>query len=214
LVAQDSDSPAGQFTQLTRETGAPVANTAAITKVTTGKVRLSYAFLFHPRTQTDDNGNEQTPKYTVTLLIPKSDTATMSKLRAAQKQALEDGKSSKFGGSIPKKWVDTIHDGDEEADLEKNPEYAGHFYVTVGNTRKPGIVDRDLQPIVDDTEVYSGCYARVSVNAYPYANHGKKGVSFSLRNVQKWADGEPFAGISRAEDDFDPIDDDDEDDLI
>lgn len=192
-----------------------MANTAAITKVTTGKVRLSYAFLFTPRAQTNDAGEPQTPKYSTVLLIPKSDKATYNKLRAAQKQALEDGKTSKFGGKIPKGWKDTIHDGDEEADLDANPEYAGHWYVTVSNTRKPGIVDRDLQPIVDDTEVYSGCYARVSVNAFPYSSHGNKGVSFSLRNVQKWADGEPFGGISRAEDDFDPLDDDeDEDSLI
>jgi hypothetical protein len=187
---------------------------AAATKVITGKVRLSYAFLFKPRAQTNDAGEQQTPRYSVTLLIPKSDEKTMQALRDAQKQALEDGKSSKFGGKIPKNWKDTIHDGDEDADLDANPEYAGHYYVTVGNTRKPGIVDRDREIITDDTEVYSGCYARVSLNAFPYSNSGNKGVSFSLRNVQKWADGEPLGGvITRAEDEFDSLDDED-DDLI
>ena len=86
------------------------------TKVVTGKVRLSYVHLFEPFS----NNPDQDAKYSCVLLIPKSDKTTYNKLRAAQKSALENGKT-KFGGSIPKSWKDTIHDGDEEADLERNP---------------------------------------------------------------------------------------------
>ena len=183
--------------------------TPAQTKVITGKVRLSYAHLFEPFS----NQPNQDAKYSVVLLIPKTDKATIRALRAAQQAALESGKDSRFGGRIPKDWKDTIHDGDE-ADLDKNPEYEGHLFMSVSSKTKPGIVDGNVQPILDSTEVYSGCYARVSINAFPYSQSGNKGVSFGLNHVQKLADGEFLGGRSKAEDDFDSVADDDDDNLI
>lgn len=178
---------------------------ASATKVITGKVRLSYAFLFKPRKR-DGDGEDREPQYSTAILIPKNTPEgreTYKKLRAAQQAALEEGKA-KLGGTIPKKWKDTIHDGDEEADLDNNPEYAGHWYLTASNTRKPGLIDRDRDPILEESDLYSGCYARVSLNAYAYNYQGTKGVTFSLRNVQKLADGEAFGGVNTApEDDFD-----------
>lgn len=176
------------------------------TKVVTGKVRLSYVHLFEPFT----NNPDQEAKYSTVLLIPKSDKTTYKKLRKAQQAALENG-VAKFGGKIPKTWKDTIHDGDEEADLDRNPEYAGHWYMSVSAKTKPGIVDRDVNPIMDSTEVYSGCYARVSINAFAFNTQGSKGVSFGLNHVQKLADGESLTGRSRAEDDFDRVEDDEDD---
>lgn len=177
-------------------------------KVVTGKVRLSYVHLFEPYTS-DPEKNE--PKYSTVILVPKSDKVTIAALRKAQQEALEAGKA-KFGGKIPKDWKDTIHDGDEEADLDDNPEYAGHWYLTVSSNAKypPGLIDRAKRPILDATELYSGCYARVSAVAFAFNTSGNKGVSFGLRNVQFLADGEPLGGVSRAEDDFDDLDDEDE----
>lgn len=188
---------------------ATTTSTPSATKVVTGKVRLSYVHLFEPYGQ-----NGQEAKFSCVLLIPKTDKTTIAKLRAAQETALENGKTNKFGGSIPKNWSDTIHDGDEEADLERNPEYAGHLYMSVSAKTRPGIVDRDVQPVLDSTEVYSGCFARVSVNAFPYNTQGKKGVSFGLNHVQKLADGDFLGGRSKAEDDFDSVDGEEEDSLI
>ena len=170
----------------------------ATTKVVTGKVRLSYAHLFEAHASFDN----QVAKYSTVILIPKSDTKTVNAIKAAQKAALENGKATKFNGKIPNNWTNTLKDCDEEADLEKNPEYAGHYSMTVSNLQKPGIVDRDLQPILDRSEVYSGCYARVSINAFPFNNSGNKGVSFGLNHVQKLEDGEPLGSVTRAEDDF------------
>jgi len=190
--------------------------TAAPTKVVTDKVRLSYCHLFEPFSSFEG----QDPKYSVVILIPKSDTRTIKKIKAAQQAALELGKASKFNGSIPKNWKNTLHDGDEEADLDKNPEYEGHYYMTVSNKTKPGVVDQALNAVIDQTEVYSGCYARVSLNAYAFNVSGSKGVSFGLNHVQKLEDGEPFGSFSRAEDDFDVVEgfesdnDMDDDDLI
>lgn len=168
------------------------------TRVVTGKVRLSYVHLFEPYTSDPD----QEAKFSTTILIPKSDKATMAKLRAAEEAAKEIGKSSKWDGKIPGNLSSIIHDGDEEADLERNPEYAGHYYMAMSSKQRPGVVDQNLNAILDSTQVYSGCYARVSINAFPYNAKGKKGVSFGLNNVQFLEDGEPLGGRTRAEDDF------------
>lgn len=188
-----------------------MATTASATKVVTGTVRLSYVHLFEPYAQ-DSNDEE---KYSCVLLIPKSDKRTLKKIEDATKAAAEQGKSSKFDGSIPKNLQTTLHDGDEEGDLEKNPEYEGHMYMSVSSKTKPGIVDQNVDPVMDSTEVYSGCYARVSINAFPYNYKGKKGVSFGLNHVQKVKDGDFLGGRSRAEDDFEALDDEGgDDDLI
>jgi hypothetical protein len=177
------------------------ASTPSKTKVVTGKVRLSYVHLF----EAFSNLAGQDPKYSCVLLIPKTDKVTIKKIRAAQQAALEAG-TAKFGGKIPAKWEDTLHDGDEEADLERNPEYEGHMYMSVSSKTKPGIVDENVNAILDSTAVYSGCFARVSINCFAYNSAGKKGVSFGLNHVQKMADGDFLGGRSKAEDDFDALD--------
>jgi hypothetical protein len=174
------------------------------TRLVTGEVRLSYCHLFEPYT----SDPEKEPRYSVTILIPKSDKDTLSKINKAIEVAKEEGKP-KWGGKVPATLKLTLHDGDEEADLEKNPEYAGHMFMAMSSKTRPGVVDRDVQPVLDPTQVYSGCYARVSINAFPYSNSGNKGVSFGLNNVQFLRDGEPLGGRTRAEDDFDAIEGDD-----
>lgn len=180
--------------------------TASSTKVVTGPVRLSYVHLFEPYS----NNPDQEAKYSCVLLIPKSDKATLRKLESAIEAAKEAGKHSRFGGSIPKNLKLTLRDGDEEADLERNPEYEGHMFMSVNSKTRPGIVDKDVNPIMDSTEVYSGCFARVSINAFAYNTQGNRGISFGLNHVQKIADGDFLGGRSRAEDDFDAVGDDDE----
>lgn len=168
------------------------------TKVVTGKVRLSYVHLFEPYS----NNPDQEAKYSTTILIPKSDTTTMDKIRKAQAAAAEAGKTKVFGGKIPTALKTTLHDGDEEADLERNPEYAGHYYMALSSKTRPGVVDASLNAVIDPTQVYSGCYARVSMNAFPYSNSGNRGISFGLNNVQFLDDGPALGGRTRAEDDF------------
>lgn len=179
-----------------------VANTPSVTKVVTGEVRLSYVHVF----EAFANNPDQDPKFSVVLLIPKTDTKTVAAIRRAQQAALEAGKETKFGGRVPKAWKDTFRDGDEEGDLDRNPEYEGHWFMTVSSKTKPGVVDQDVNPILDSTEVYSGCYARVSINAFPFSTQGNKGVSFGLNHVQKLRDGDYLGGRSKAEDDFGPVD--------
>lgn len=184
------------------------------TRVVTGVVRCSYVHLTKPYSQ---DPVKQEPKYSVVILIPKSDTKTLNKIKAAIEAAKEQGKTQKWGGST-KGVTTTLHDGDDEekVDHERNPEYAGHYYMTVSakESNRPGIVDRDLNKILDESEIYSGMYARVSINAFAYLYQGKKGVSFGLNNVQKVKDGEPLGGRTSAESDFDDDEDLGDDDMI
>lgn len=182
-----------------------MANTPSATKVLTGKVRLSYVHVFESYAQNP----EQDKKYSCVLLIPKSDKVTLAKIQRGFEAAAEAGKA-KFNGKVPTNLKTTLHDCDEEDDLEASPENAGCYRMSVSSKTQPGIVDKDVNPIIDSTEVYSGCYARVSINAYAYNTNGNKGVTFGLNHIQKLADGDFLGGRSRAEDDFDPIDDDDE----
>lgn len=186
----------------------PVTNTT--TKVVTGEVRLSYAHLFEPWS----NDPDIPAKYSTAILIPKSDKKTISAIKSAIEAATASGKS-RFGDSWGKKGVKTtLHDGDTEADLEANPEYEGHYYMSVSSNTQPGIVDRLVNPILDSSEVYSGCFARVSINAFPYNAKGNQGVSFGLNHVQKLRDGDYLGGRTRASDDFDALEDEDDGDSV
>lgn len=185
-----------------------MATAPAPTHVVTGVVRLSFVHVFEPWSAKP----EQEKKYSVMLLIPKGEKDTLKKLRGAQQAALEDGKSKTFGGSIPKAWKDTLRDGDEEKDTEEYPEFAGHWFMSVNSKNRPGVVDNALNTIMDSTELYSGCYARVDINAFPFNTNGNKGVSFGLNNIMKVRDGEPLGGVrSKAEDVFAEFAGDDED---
>lgn len=177
------------------------------TKVITGKVRLSYAHLFKP--VAIDDGQE--PKYSVCLLIPKSDKQTLKKIKAAVEAAKQAG-ASKWGGKIPNNLKMPLRDGDEERPDQE--EYAGHYFLNANSKQAPGIVDKSLQPIMDSTEVYSGCYARASINFFAFNTAGNKGIACGLNNIQKLEDGDYLGGRSRAEDDFDAMDDEDEDDFL
>jgi hypothetical protein len=163
-------------------------------KVITGKVRFSYANVFEPKSI---NGSD--PKYSVSLIIPKEDKVTIDKIKAAIEVAKKEG-LSKLGGKIPANLKTPLRDGD--IDRPDDPAYADSYFVNANSTIRPGIVDANLQPIIDSTEFYSGCYGRASIVFYAYNANGNKGIACGLQNLQKLEDGEPLGGRSRAEDDF------------
>jgi hypothetical protein len=166
------------------------------TKVVTNEVRFSYAHVWEP--QVGPNGGD--PKYSVTLLIPKTDKDTLSAIDKAVETAKENGKTKKWGGKIPAKLITTLHDGDE--DYPDDPVYAGNMYIAVRSDSQPKIVDDAVRPILDQDEFYSGCYGRASISFFPYDNQGGKGVSAGLNNLQKLRDGERLAGGSSPDEDF------------
>ena len=167
----------------------------ASTKVVTGVVRLSYCNIWEA---TSINGGK--PKFSTSIIIPKSDTKTIAAINAAIDAAIENG-AAKFGGKIPNRAALKLplRDGDVEREDEA---YKDSFFLNANSTTAPQIVDRAVQPILDRSEVYSGCYARVSINFYAFNTNGNKGVACGLGNIQKVRDGEPLGGKSSAADDF------------
>ena len=172
-----------------------MANKTNSTKVVTGVVRLSYEHVWEPASVNGSN-----PKYSVSLIIPKSDTKTLAAINQAIDNAIRDG-AAKFGGKIPPKGALKLplRDGDTERDDEA---YRDAYFINANSTTAPQIVDRAVQPILDRSEVYSGCYARVSINFYAFNSNGNKGVACGLGNIQKVRDGEPLGGKTSAADDF------------
>lgn len=174
-------------------------------KVITGKVRLSYANVFHPKAI---NGGEE--KYSTAVLIPKSDKKTVDKIKAAIEEAKQEGKEKKWGGKVPGRGSWALRDGDEE--FPDDEVYAGHYFLNASNKQKPGIArpigknkvtgKTDFEEITDETEVYSGCYAKLSLNFYPFDANGNKGVAVGLNHIVKVADGEPLGGGASLSADF------------
>ncbi|MBR6158465.1 MAG: DUF2815 family protein [Lachnospiraceae bacterium] len=172
------------------------------TKVITGiNTRLSY---FHGWEPVSINGG--TEKYSVSVLVPKNDKKTLDAIDRAIDTAIEEG-IAKFGGKKPNKSAIKLplRDGDTERDDEA---YKGHWFINANSKSAPQIVDRAVRSILDRGEVYSGCYARVSLNFFAFNSNGNKGVACGLGNIQKVRDGEPLGGKSTAADDFATLDED------
>lgn len=174
------------------------------TKVITGKVRFAYVHAFEAHSM-EEGGKA---KYSVCIIIPKSDKKTIAKIKKAIDNAYKEGKA-KFGGKLPKSWKNPLRDGDEERDeLE---EFENSYFLNANSVRRPGVVDSELDDIIDKEEFYSGCYGRASVNFYAFNTSGNKGVAAGLENLQKLEDGEPLAGVgASAADDFGDLEDEDD----
>lgn len=173
------------------------------TKVVTGKVRFSYVHVFEPFSMSAD----QEPKYSVCLLIPKSDKETLQKIKAAM-DAVKQTQTGKWGGKIPPNLKTPLRDGDVERPDQE--EYAGMYFLNASTKQKPGVVDAQLNPILDPTEVYSGCYGRASINFFAYNTAGNKGIGCGLNHIQKLEDGDYLGGRTRPEDDFGPYEPEEE----
>ncbi|GHU52864.1 hypothetical protein AGMMS49975_09590 [Clostridia bacterium] len=181
-------------------------------KVITGVVRLSYANLWEAKSI-----NGGTPKFSVSLIIPKSDKLTLDKIDKAIKAAYSEGqgKLKGSGKSVPQLSAlkTPLRDGDTERPDDEA--YADSYFINANSATPPGIVDRDRQPITDHSEVYSGVFARASVNFYAFNSNGNKGIACGLSNIQKVRDGESLGGKSKAEDDFaDDLEDEDDVDYL
>ena len=141
------------------------------------------------------------------VLHPKDDKETIKAINDAVDAAIEEG-IAKFGGKKPNKAAIKLplRDGDTEREDEA---YAGHWFINANSKTAPQIVDKAVKPILDRDEVYSGCYARVSLNFYAFNSNGNKGIACGLGNIQKIRDGESLGGRSSAADDFSTEEDDD-----
>lgn len=185
------------------------------TKVITGKVRLSYANIFEPKSI---NGSD--PKYSVSLIVPKNDKQQIETIEEAINNAILAGESKLAGknGKVPSNIKLPLRDGDEDRPDDEN--YADSYFLNANSTKAPAVVslekDRSTGKAIHlgEDDVYSGCYARVSVNFYAFNTNGNKGVACGLGNIQKVDDGDRLGGGSSAEEDFDFEEVDVEDDFL
>ena len=163
--------------------------------------RVSYLHCWEP-----DSVNGGDPKYSVSAIIPKSDTKTVNAIKAAIEQAKKDS-VSKWGGKVPANLKLPLRDGD--IDRPDDEAYAGCYFFNANSRQAPQVVDSKVQPILDQSEVYSGCYGKISVTFYGYNSNGNRGIAAGLGNIQKLKDGESLGGRTSAADDFQTEDDED-----
>ena len=169
-------------------------------KVITGPdTRWSYANVWEAKSI-----NGGTPKYSVSLIIPKTDTKTVARVKAAIEAAYREGEAKLKGNGKSVPPFSAIKTPLRDGDIERpdDPAYANAYFINANATTAPGIVDADRNAIISRSEVYSGVYGRASITFYAFNSNGNKGIACGLNNLQKVRDGEPLGGKAKAEDDF------------
>ena len=168
-------------------------------KVITGVCRLSYANIWQAKSI-----NGGAPKYSASVLIPKGDTKTVAKVKAAIQAAYEEGEGKLKGNGKTAPSLASLKTPLRDGDTERPDDeaYAGHWFINANSNTAPGVVDANREPIYDTSEIYSGVYARVSLSFYTFNSNGNRGIACALQNIQKVRDGEALGGKSKAEDDF------------
>lgn len=170
-------------------------------KVLTGEVRLSYCNLIQPRAPMNGQGD---PKYSVTVLIPKTDYATKADIDQSIEAAARDATAKIWGGVRPQ-FASIVWDGDgvRKNGMPFGPECKGHWVLTASTKQRPQVVGIDnINVELAPQDIYSGMYARVTLRFYGFNQKGNRGVGCGLGNVMKVRDGEPLAGGASASSDF------------
>ena len=177
-------------------------------KVITGKdTRWSYANVWEPKSI-----NGGVPKFSVSLIIPKSDKKTIEAIKKAIQAAYKEGEAKLKGNSRSVPPLESIKTPLRNGDTERPDDeaYANSFFLNANSTTQPGIVDANVQPILTRSEVYSGVYGRASINFYAFNSNANRGIACGLNNLQKIRDGEPLGSRTSAEDDFADFAEDDD----
>lgn len=177
-------------------------------KVITGKdTRWSYANVWEPKSI-----NGGVPKFSVSLIIPKSDKKTIEAIKKAIQAAYKEGEAKLKGNSRSVPPLESIKTPLRDGDTERPDDeaYENSYFLNANSTTQPGIVDANVQPILTRSEVYSGVYGRASINFYAFNSNGNRGIACSLNNLQKIRDGEPLGSRTSAEDDFADFAEDDD----
>lgn len=169
-------------------------------KVITGPdTRWSYANVWEPKSI-----NGGTPKYSISLIIPKDDNITIAKIKTAIEAAYQEGQAKLKGNGRSVPPLAAIKNPLRDGDVERpdDPAYANSYFINANSTTAPGIVDADRNPVLTRSEVYSGVYGRASINFYAFNSNGNKGIAVGLNNLQLMRSGEPLGGKASAESDF------------
>lgn len=177
-------------------------------RVLTKEVRLSYAYLTQPKASRPN----EAPKYSTALLIPKTDVETIAAINNAIKYAYEKGVMGKWAGKHPP-MKEILHDGDgvRQNGAEYGAECKGCWVLNASKKASNGApflctVDDKTGVSLNPSEIYSGIYARVTLEFYPFDRPDSKGVACGLRGVMKTRDGEPLTGSVVTASEFENVD--------
>lgn len=176
------------------------------TKIITGPVRFSYLTVFKPRAFADGSAE----KYSVVLLIPKTDRATVSKIKKAIDKETEEGLQTFWKGRKPANFWNPLRDGDAEK-ADEHPEYKGMYFLTAKSDEKPFLLGEDGEDLFDQSEMYSGCWGRANITFYAFDNK-TKGIGVGLNALKKTRDDEPFGNAMTFEAAKRSFEEDDEED--
>lgn len=171
-------------------------------KLITPEFRASYAFVWEPKQ--DDKGKD---KWSMSMVFNKDTlgTAGLKKIQDAINSALAE-KWGKDPSKWPRQLKICLRDADQEDRTNPNSDYydevyVNSYFINCSTNRQPKIVDENVDPIMNQSDFYSGCYARASVNFTAYDNVSK-GVGCYINSIMKIRDGEPIGGASSPERDF------------
>lgn len=158
--------------------------------------RVSFPNVFRPQAM---KGSNNEPKYGITMLFKKGEN-----LAALEKAVLDC--ATEALGADRSKWPKGLRSpfrDQGERDYEGYEQ--GAVFVNATSKQRPGLVDANVQDIIEERQFYAGCYARASLRAFYYDSSGNKGVGFGVQNIQKTRDGEPLGGRTTPEQDFGPV---------
>lgn len=165
-------------------------------KIITPVFRASFANVFKPRSPFEG----QEPVYSVQMLFPKS--TDLKPLKEAVRAAIV-----KKWGADKAEWPKNLRLPFKDGNEKNLEDYKDMTVIEARSKMKPGVVDQNVQDIIEASEFYSGCWARATVTCFAYDKAGNRGVSFGLQNLQKVKDDTAFSGKRNPKDDFEALDD-------
>ena len=176
--------------------------------ITLNNVRFSYVNVFQPKPPFNNPNGEA--KFSTTILVPKTNTQAKALMDQAIEAAIVEGTATKWNGVRPPQPAICVHDGDgvrPSDGMAFGPECRGCWVFTASSKadRPPFVVDTQVQPIIDPTQVYSGMWGNVSVSFFAYNNAGKRGIGCGLNGLQKVRDDEALGNRVTAQDAFQAV---------
>lgn len=162
--------------------------------------RLIFPRIFGGEVKEDSKGKERN-RYSIVMVFHESDQY----LKVLNDVITETGKT-KFGNAKFRKPFKKVGEAEGDWDVTKYPYMKGMVSVEAWcYDIQPQVVNQQVKPILDPSELYSGCYCRASITPGAFEYQGIKRTNFFLNNIQKVKDGEHLDSRTAAEDDFTPL---------
>jgi hypothetical protein len=182
-------------------------------QIVTPRGHTAFMHLFRPQPAMQEGKEAQ---YTVTFLWDEGDKR-LAKLEAAIIEVAKEKWGDKAKGMLAKGQLRSpLRPGSDKEDTKAAEDFEGKVFLTARSTDKPQVVDKDLESVMDQMDVYSGCVGRGDIYLFPYDKAGNRGVGAIINSFQKLDEGERKSGRRAASDAFGGDDDEEtvEDELV